>query len=125
MGIGFGQGVSSGSTGYWHPDPIARLNMGYDVVGAGNRMFNNRNQEPTLSPMASALIQRAMASQANAPTLQSLFPGMTMPSQFTTPMANLSGQFGAGRFLGQNAGQFGNPSAAMMGFAPNTNNTTT
>ena len=61
------------------------------------------------------LIAKAAAAQANAPTMQSLFPTMT-PS-----MLNVGsyGNYGAGRFLAPNASQFGNPAQSMSGFAPN------
>lgn len=105
----------------------------YTGYGYNNGFFSGRNyindemtrnqNKPSQTVTDAIARANAAAQNVNTPTLQSLFPGMAMPSQFTSPMANLTGQFGAGRFLGQNASQFSNPS--MMGFAPNTTNTTT
>ena len=87
--------------------------------------LGNPSSQNQPSQTISNLIARANAAAQNVqtPTLASLFPGMSFGQ---SPMMNnqFSGQFGAGRFLGQGASQFGNPSMPMGGFAPTANTTT-
>jgi hypothetical protein len=92
-----------------------------------NLAMQNREQ-PSQTVLDMIARANAAAQNVNTPTLASLFPSMSF-GQSQTPMMGggqlAGGQFGAGRFLGQNASQFGNPAMPMGGFAPNTNNTTT
>ena len=105
-------------------------NRGYYTMGFGDtmsfgRQFINPVSQVSNQPSQTVtdMIARANAAAKNVqtPTLASLFPGMSFGQSQTPMMGNqFSGQFGAGRFLGNS--QFGNPAMPMGGFA-NTNQT--
>jgi hypothetical protein len=113
MGMGMGQGVNSGRTTYWHPDPIVRLNMGYDVAGRSGLGGRTSNRPPQNNSMVNQLVQQAMAAQANPVSMAQLFPYMNYGDNMGG-LLGMTGQYGAGRFLGGNAmGNTGMTSNAM------------
>jgi len=108
--------------GYYTQRPLSMANP---VNYSRTYLDRPATQSNGLSPMASALIQQAMASTANAPSLASLFPSLGQGLNMGNPeMGNYTGQWGAGRFLAPNASQFGGQTGIMGGFAPNANTTT-
>jgi hypothetical protein len=121
---------------YFDPATGQYYTLGSGVFGSLNYNRNQRsyigspiNQNKPSQTVTDMLARaNAAAQNVNTPTLASLFPSMSF-GQSQTPMMGggqlAGGQFGAGRFLGQNASQFGNPAMPMGGFAGNTNNTTT
>lgn len=101
-----GMGMNLGNQ--WHPDPIVRMQMGYENRNMGNYM----PQQPVQQSPISNLLAQALAAKPNAPTMAQLFPNMVAPNMGGSqgmPIGLLGqGQYGAGRFLGNNV--MGNPS---------------
>ena len=83
--------------------------------------FPIRNNRPVAQPKQTSpinnLIQQAMSAQPNVPTLAQLFPYMNYGATNMNNLGGLlgmTGQFGAGRFLGGNTmGNTGMTSNAM------------
>lgn len=120
--MGIGTGISLGANTkqpfYWDYNQPTAVNYAR-MNGSLSPLYTMKlNQQPQQTSPIDDIIAKAMAAQANAPTLQSLFPAMT-PSMLNTGSV---GQWGAGRFLAPNANQFGNPAQPMSGFAPNASN---
>lgn len=96
----------------------------YTGVGYNNGFFQRRNyinqpmvnQNPTPSSNTSKLIEQAMAAQANPVSMAQLFPYMNYGANTggLGGLLGMTGQYGAGRFLGGNAmGNTGMTSNAM------------
>jgi len=104
--------------GYYTQTPLSMANP----VSARKTYIDALNKVTTtqqVSPL-NDLLAKAMAAKANAPTLQSLFPNMGNQSMMNyqapmqAPMVNpMAGQYGAGRFLGNNSMSSGMTSNAM------------
>jgi hypothetical protein len=85
----------------------------------------NNNPFSQFGQQQQSPVSQQQPYQYNAPSAQQMFPGMGNPMQGTMPQQSQGnpmlggGNFGAGRFLGQNyanqTGLLGSPSTSMLG----------